>query len=338
MDAPDPSHRSQEGESGGSQSLPARRRRRGRGYRENREFRQENSRSQPRSGVPRHRASKYWFPIDPWRVADTLVARIGWIILLAIGVFVLAFNWAYAVRDFSATIKLTRNGALEAATTSKDSELLIAREESLQSILEFLRSPEVLQRASRGLGGGMTAEEVAVRTSASALGPNDPITLSARAGTSLECVRLAQAYAKAAIDVGTDLRRDELKELKTQVENKLAHTVRDLRDANRQLLESSATPEALRGDGGTLALLKERAELEGRNEGLRLELATIDLQVARLVNEITKQYPPLVKAKDDLEKALLRYTDEHPKVKELRSLVATLRTAVTKSLEKTVES
>lgn len=259
-----------------------------------------------------------------------MVARSGWIILLAIGAFAVAFNWAYFAGNFSETIKIARSGAVEVATASKDSEPLVAREESLQSILEFLRSPEVFQRASSGTGDGVSPEDVAAKTSATALGPNDPITLIARARTTDESVRLARAYAKAAIDAGTDLRRAELRQLKTYVENKLSHTDRDLRDVNRQLVESSVASGVLRGDGGTLALLKERAELEGRNEGLSLELGTIDLQVARLVNEITKQYPPLVKAKDDLDRALLRYTDEHPKVKELRSLVGTLREQIAK--------
>ena len=69
--------------------------------------------------------------------------------------------------------------------------------------------------------------------------------------------------------------------------------------------------------------------MEKKAEKIRFRLNTLDLQIDKLVQEVAKQHPTLVKAREDLDRALMRFTDEHPKVKELRAAIAAIRGQIT---------
>lgn len=91
--------------------------------------------------------------------------------------------------------------------------------------------------------------------------------------------------------------------------------------------ELSATHVASLGDGANsspLALLRRTEELDLKGAGLRDRLVSVDAQIENLHEEMARFSPALAAAKEELYRALIRYTEEHPKVRALRATVASL--------------
>src|SRR5205085_6661606 len=66
---------------------------------------------------------------------------------------------------------------------------------------------------------------------------------------------------------------------------------------------------------------------------LRIQFDTFELQICALLKEISKYDPALVSVRQELRQALLRYTEEHPRVKKLRATLELLQTQIAERKE-----
>jgi protein involved in polysaccharide export with SLBB domain/Mrp family chromosome partitioning ATPase len=83
-------------------------------------------------------------------------------------------------------------------------------------------------------------------------------------------------------------------------------------------------------------LLRKSQDLAGKIRALRDRLTAMDLQIESLRKEMVKFSPALVAAREELQRALTRYTDEHPRVKELRATLADLEKAAATEAEQSL--
>jgi len=81
------------------------------------------------------------------------------------------------------------------------------------------------------------------------------------------------------------------------------------------------------------AMVQERAELDKKSEGLRVQLDGSNLEISDLLAELSKHHPALVAARQELAQALLRYTEEHLRVKKLRATLEALQAQLAESKE-----
>jgi polysaccharide export outer membrane protein len=70
---------------------------------------------------------------------------------------------------------------------------------------------------------------------------------------------------------------------------------------------------------------KQVVESEARLRSLRSQIRALEVEETNLVRTVAKSNPALRSAQEALDQALLRYTEEHPKVKELRAALAALQ-------------
>ncbi len=255
--------------------------------------------------------------------------RAVWIILGSLGVAMIGFNWAYLAASCSAAVKLVRTVPAGMAALKLEEQALGLREQSLQATLDLLRSPDLMRRVVGAAQLRLTPEDVAARSRISAGLPTDPITITYRGSRPTEAVQVVNAYAREAIELSAEWQREELKQITGFLAARLSETDAALKESGRKLIESGTLTGATDANASTQSFLHERTELEKKAEGIRVRLSTLDLQIDKLVQEIAKQHPTLVKAREDLDRALVRFTDEHPKVKELRAGIAAIRQQLT---------
>jgi polysaccharide biosynthesis/export protein len=284
--------------------------------------------SRPESAIPSGNRLMRLFPIDPWRICDELQKRAVWIVLCSLGVAAIGFNWAYLAADSRADVKLVRTIPTGVAALKVEKQGFEPREHSLQETVDLLQSPELIRRVISSAQLRIKPEEVVSRTRISTGLAEDPITITYRGSTPAMAVQVVNAYAREAMNLSDELRREELKQITDFLTTKLTETDNALKESTRTLLSGTVTSSG-GADVNALAFLDERIELEKKAEKLRFQISTLDLQIEKLMEEIAKQHPTLVKAREDLDRALLRFTDEHPKVKELRAAITALRAQIT---------
>jgi len=141
---------------------------------------------------------------------------------------------------------------------------------------------------------------------------------------------VANTYAREAVHLTTEQQQENLNRIHRYLATKLADTDRDLKETSRKLVESGTTAQTGRSDTGTLAILQNITEQNRKAESLRFQLGAIDLQISGLTEEIDHQNPALSKAREDLDRALLHYTEQHPTVKKLRAAIAEIEQQIEK--------
>jgi protein involved in polysaccharide export with SLBB domain/uncharacterized protein involved in exopolysaccharide biosynthesis len=266
--------------------------------------------------------------LDPARIMDALLRRAIWMVLLALGTGIVVFNWAYREGRSTATARLVRIVPAAVAALTTDGKTPGTRAESPQSAVDLLQSSELANRVAQASPGVGTPEDFASHLRVVPGGEADPITVIYQGKTPGEAVRVVNAYLREAIRLSAEARTDEFREILDSLSAKLADTDRDLKESSRRLIELPADATGSASESGMLAFLDEQGELDRKLEGQRLRLGTLNLQLDRLAQEIAKQNPALAKAREDLDRALARYTEEHPKVKELRAAANAIKESI----------
>jgi protein involved in polysaccharide export with SLBB domain len=112
------------------------------------------------------------------------------------------------------------------------------------------------------------------------------------------------------------------------LKEKLRSVDQAVADLGRELSARSRDDSA--GDGTSpFDLLRKSKELDEKTGSAKARLAVTDQQLENLRKEAAKCSPALVAAREELNRALARYTDQHPKVRELRATIADLERAAT---------
>lgn len=94
--------------------------------------------------------------------------------------------------------------------------------------------------------------------------------------------------------------------------------------AQARLAQFARTNSLLDLDQELAGLHQQHADTSLKIEMLQTEVQAADARVKALTDEVARQNPALNSAREALQDALSRYTEEHPRVRELRAAVAKL--------------
>lgn len=213
----------------------------------------------------------------------------------------------------TARVTLIRN-------TGRDSETY-----SLATILDLLRSPDLLRETTQRANPPVTSEFLAQHSRAEPVPQSELIYLTVTGTDRAQNRTLAELYAKAAVERLRVLRRDEVQTALNAIEARIAKVQEDLNTANQKLASFQSTTGIYDLDLGTAALVKQEADLEAKQQETRLQLASIERQLQSVQSALADHHPALLAARQTLDRALLRYTEEHPKIQELRANVGSIR-------------
>lgn len=263
-------------------------------------------------------------PFDPKRVAAALRRR--WLWLVGAGA-ALAFAGGWLgihTAKYVVEVKLIRREAPGVFGAGLEGQSLKPREMSAQTLISLMRSPELLRRVSAMAQPPVTLKSLLKNLTVAAERDTDLLVLQLAGKNPSPTVDLANLYAGEVVRFTQEMQARELSEINKSLKQKLAGTEKELADVNKELSAFSRAAEVVDVEKETQACLQRRADVDLKVETARMELETLDLKINVLRQELAGQNPKLVAAKEELENALVRMTDEHPRVKELRARVAAL--------------
>ncbi len=260
------------------------------------------------------------WPFDPERILEAWVLHWQWILCAALGAALLGFTWGLATVRHTATLELVYERPPQAGQTNAGESASSYGQVSLPMLVELARSDLVW-----GTNGLWQARNRVHSQAELVPGPgflrlvyhgrsreDTASTLNQWAGQLESACRQWQHQGKTRYCELLDSAMAKLEGPLARVESELSRFLRE-----EGLVDF---------DQETSAWIQQRVELETRTENLRIQVEAADLRIRSLLEEITRQSPALVAAKEALNQALTRYTEKHPRVKELRAAVAAIET------------
>ena len=267
------------------------------------------------NGGPAHYTNGHSRPrrktFDFWTVADIFARRWHWLvvggILTAGGFFVL--GWLYIQPRFIATAELMRY------ETPGISDFLKTTPLTQETFAELITAPELLRRAGAKAQPPLSADDFSKRLKVDPQVESDFVKVHLSASTPEEAVQLANAYANEVTRYTTELQATQaaqiadtyLKEQVQQMDNDIA----ELTAQFRGMPESSQASNKLAEVGSQLHTLTKKPALSSES--------------AFLVGKLNEE---LQSAIVELNTLTVKYTDEHPAVKQERATIAAIKNQI----------
>ncbi len=263
--------------------------------------------------------------MDLARFVDALLQR--WHVLLIVAGFAAfaGFVAGFDLANHTATVKLVRNAPPAFTTYNYEGEVFKLREFSVPTLIDLMRSPGLLRDVSAKAGMRITPEEIEACSRVTAVPNTELIALSLKGKNPDQTVQLANTYANEAIRLAQNLQSNEVQSLNVALKQRLSAMDSKLAATDRELTQYQKETGFVDLEKETPARLQHRADLEMQTDKLRSQIDTTDLQITNLMQEITRQSPALLAAQEALDSALLRFTEEHPRIKELRASVTAIQ-------------
>lgn len=262
------------------------------------------------------------------QLARALKTRWWWVLAGTIGAGAAGFVGGFTTGWLTATAELEvpdLPGSLAAATTPKPT-----RESAPQEAVAGLaRSDLVVRRTAEASGLAGRTDRVRMLTEVSVRPEVGLVTIKARGSHSHDTVRLANTYAEQIIAVAREVYGQRTRQATDQLQRALAAVDAELDQASQQLAEFQRRSGGVNWADDAAAPVRQLEQVDQRSQTLRGQLAGLELQIKGLVRELATLSPALVATRDALAQALTRYTEEHPRVKELRATVAALEAQLT---------
>lgn len=261
------------------------------------------------------------------RFAAAVVQQVQSIFLLSFVAVLVGTAWQLKHEPWTVSVTLVR--PMAAPADARESHGLAGHSQDADEVLaNMLRSEaslsNVVQRAGGGVGLGEGQPVFSTRSGLRTF------TLSVQAGNRAAAVVLANAFAAEAVALSGDLATSETRRNQKVLQGRLVEIDRELEAANAEMIAASA--RSVEGNAGTglTNILREISELDRRCGEEAARVLSLSNQVAGISKKILQYSPALVSAREALDRELMRFKEEHPRVKELtaglRALEADLET------------
>ena len=279
---------------------------------------------QPHAAVPSAAESgrpRAW-GFDPWRLAGALVHGAPWLLAGGLGLGLGGFLYGWQTAECVLRARLIHNQRPALLNSALASGTFRPKEPAAETLIEAMKSSDVLRPAATNADWALTPEELGRRLEISPEAGAEFLELRVRGRNAEAAARVANQLAAEAVRLSRALQAEEFSAADASLQSKLATLDQELVQTRRALIEFERAHGSVDYDRETLTALKQQEELAAKAQDARLQLETIEAQLKNLAREIAQQDPSLVAAKAALAKALERYTDEHPKVLQLRAALA----------------
>ncbi len=275
----------------------------------------------------RGRGRQWIVSLAPWRWPRGLLSGWYWLLLGALVLAAFGFGIGYSTSPFTASVTLVRTESPARRAPGVEDAAASGRH-SVQTVVDILRTAEVRRRVAAGLKWPATAEAIAAHSAVSQVENTDLIRLKVWGSDPERVVELANQYAQEAVACVQKLEADESSQIDHSLQEKVATVDRALASAGSELRNFQRTAGVDDLEKEIAAGIQQRAALAAKAEAIRLEVAALDVQIQNLQRDIGQHHPALLEAKQALDRALVRYTEEHPKVQELKAAVASIEARV----------
>lgn len=272
-----------------------------------------------------------WLRVDPFRVALRSLRR--WPLALIAGVAFAAAGYVAASRLFDSSYwvetQLLRQGLPNSFQASENGQAYRPRELADGTIIGLMTAPSLLDEigtiADPPVEGSVLLANLSVRPERK----TDLIRVTLTDGVSPEqAARLLNHYSERVVALTRQMQQEEASELNRHLQSELGKVRRELTDSRAEAADFAKSTGHLNADEEIRSYLHQLGSLGLRLESARIERQTIDRQIERLKEALSRQNPAAIQleeAEARLQALLVNYTDVNPKVREQKSVIETLR-------------
>lgn len=259
-----------------------------------------------RAGSWRRAWSEYW----PWAT------------LCGVGLAVVGFAWGYMHARHRASVQLAVNVPTMAGSARSERVARQSPDVFFKMLESELRSEDFLQSLASASRIPAAPDRLRASTSLQADPETGILTIGVEADRPEEGVKLANAYAAAALERVCASWDNEIRRWRKSIEDQMAAAEEQMTGVENALKAFLETNTVFDVDREIAQMDTARLESENRTAALRAQIEANKARTRILMEEFHKQNPALVSARETLALARLQFTDEHPKIKALKAALA----------------
>lgn len=259
------------------------------------------------------------FPFFFARCRGALRERWHWVLLSVFASALLGLVGGYAGGSYLATAKLISTSFPLPFAPGAESAFPSFFTPPVEKIAQVIRSTELVGRAITASGLPITAERLATRFDV-AVGPGaNSLQVSVRDRNPEHATLLVNLLAQEAVSFLGESQSNEVTTIRQGLSDQATALDQNLALANEKLASFQRSLNVTDFEKEISIASQRCADLDQKSEQLRLQFDTLNLQTSDLLKQISQHHPALLSARQELNQALLRYTEEHPRVKKLRA-------------------
>ncbi len=264
------------------------------------------------------------------RMKAGLLARWPWLLVVGMSFSAFGFLGGYSTGCYTATTTLLPNQTQPppALPSPSRDEASTMRGSTVQTLAEVMRSPEVARRVVQAAGLAVTADRLQASFEVCSVPGTEVLRLSLRDKNADQAVLLLNLYAQQALLAAQELQSNATTEMENSFKAKLRALDNSLELANQKLLNFQGALGLMDFDKETSGYVQQYLDIQQKSEGLHLQAETLNLQMDSLLKEISNHHPAVLSARQELSEALLRYTEDHPRVQKLRATLVSLQAQI----------
>jgi protein involved in polysaccharide export with SLBB domain/capsular polysaccharide biosynthesis protein len=201
---------------------------------------------------------------------------------------------------------------------------------SVQSLADLMTSPELLDQVGTGLDAAVEKQYLWEALEVEPVGDTDEIAVTLSGNRPDIILSLAGRFADTVVSYTREMQARDAREQMALLTRQLDAVNQSLRSANQELssYQDSGQPGGSGLEKDSLQLVEQLRGLDIKAADSHLELETLKLHMEALTGEILKHHPTLLEARQKLNQALLKYTEEHPTVMTLRATLTNLEASL----------
>lgn len=269
-------------------------------------------------------------PVDPLRLLGGLWQRRRWVAIgLAAGGVLggLAGLWRAQTRH-AVSVQLIKREVPNSFRSGEAGEAFKPRQLSGATLVGIATSDNVLRRVTEKskprLALGLLRQSIEVKEQRG----TDYVNLTFSGYVSAEAtVNHANLWAQEVVEFSRDMQSRESREIRQYLQQQIESTDVELKRVNLAILDYSKSQGLIAADKQIDAYLRSIGDLDLRYETARLEFNATEFKIKSLQTELARQSPladRLKAARQELEDAGSRFTDQNPLVLEKQEKVQAL--------------
>ena len=220
--------------------------------------------------------------------------------------------------------KLAPNGQEQSASRRRTK----SQEQTFREMMALMRSEQSLKQVATESGLALTSEEVLSSSQILHSPGADFLTISVKGDSLPDAFRLASSHASSVTKFLSDLKSKSDRRVKSYYDQKLQEADKAFESASKDLITLQREESGAQWDNDLAEHIRHRDEQLKKLEDNKKRTDALDLQIKNLRQEVARHHPAFLSAKQELDRALLRYTEDHPKVQELKQTLVAIEARI----------
>jgi capsular polysaccharide biosynthesis protein len=264
-------------------------------------------------------------PFDLLRLISALLRNWYWMLISGgiLSVLMFAVGYFKFETGYWVTVQLIRRESTTPIRASLLGDAFKPRQVSVQTIVDVMQSPKLLDRVGSLANPPMTGAALNRALTIKPEKETDLITVTVKDKLGIQATAdLANLYSREVVAMTAQMQSEEAAELDKFLQEQISRIDSELDAINQELLQFSRDNEFYGDDREVEAYLKQQADTELAMQTATNELDNVNFRIASTEHELAQQDPVAIKlnmARSELATVRSTYADSSPFVKSAQA-------------------